>query len=48
MNLISDKINAISSELSRVTGSHLEKLSADDLASMVEALVRNKFNDKLR
>jgi len=47
MNLISDKINVISSELSRVTGSHLEKLSADDLASMVEALILNKYNDKL-
>ena len=48
MNLINDKIDVISSELSRVTGSHLEKLSADDLVSMIEALILNKFNDKLR
>jgi hypothetical protein len=27
---------------------HLEKLSADDLVSMIEALILNKFNDKLR
>jgi hypothetical protein len=48
MNLINDKIAVISSELSRVTGSNLEKLSADDLVSMIEALILNKFNDKLR
>jgi len=48
MNLINDKIAIISSELSRVTGSDLEKLSADDLVSMIEALILNKFNDKLR
>lgn len=46
MNLINDKIDVISSELSRVTGSFLEKLSADDLVSMIEALILNKFNDK--
>jgi hypothetical protein len=48
MNLINDKIAVISSELSRVTGSNLEKLSVDDLVSMIEALILNKFNDKLR
>jgi hypothetical protein len=48
MNLINDKIDVISSELSRVTGSHLEKLSADDLVSMIETLILNKFDDKLR
>jgi hypothetical protein len=48
MNLITEKIDSISGELSRVAGSHLEKLSADDLASMIEALILNRFNDKLR
>ena len=42
MNLINDKIDVISSELSRVTGSRLEKLSADELASLIEALILNK------
>ena len=46
MNLINDRIDIISSELSRITGNHLEKLSADDLASVIEALIRNKLNDK--
>jgi hypothetical protein len=46
MNLINEKIDVISSELSRVTGSHLEKLSAADLASTIETLILNKFNDK--
>jgi len=40
--LINEKIDVISSELSRITGSHLEKLSADDLASTIEALMLNK------
>ena len=47
MNLINEKIDVISSELSRVTGSHFEKLSADDLVLMIETLILNKFNDKL-
>ena len=47
MNLINDKIEVISSGLSRVSGSNLEKLSADDLVSIIEALILNKFNDKL-
>jgi len=47
MNLINEKIDVISSELSRVTGSHLENLSADDLVSTIEALILNKLNDKL-
>ncbi len=45
MNLINEKIDSICGELSRVTGSRLEKLSADELASMIEALILNKFND---
>ena len=48
MNLINNKIDVISRQLSRVTGNHLEKLSADDLVSMIEALILNKFNEKLR
>ncbi len=46
MNLINDKIEVISGELSRVTGSHLEKLSADELASMIEALLAAKFDEE--
>lgn len=48
MNLINDNIDVISGELSRVTGSHLEKLSADDLVSTIETLILNKFDDKLK
>ena len=44
MNLINNKIDVISGELSRVTGSHLEKLSADELATMIEALLAAKFD----
>jgi hypothetical protein len=46
MNLINDKINVISDELSIVTGSNLAKLSGDELASMIEALILKAFNDK--
>ena len=46
MNLLNEKIDAISGELSRVSGSNLAELSADELASMIEALILNKFNDK--
>jgi hypothetical protein len=46
MNLINDKINVISDELSNVTGSNLAKLSGDELASMIEALILKAFNDK--
>ncbi len=45
MNLINDKMDVISSELSRVTGSNIERLSADELASMIEALILNKYHD---
>ena len=41
MNLINDKIDAISTGLSRVTGSRLENLSDDDLAKIIEALILN-------
>ncbi len=46
MNLINHKLDVISSELSRVTGNNLTKLSGDELASMIEALIHSKFNDK--
>ena len=45
MALVADKMDVISSELSRVTGSNIEKLSADELASMIEALILNKYHD---
>jgi hypothetical protein len=48
MNLINEKIDEISSELSRVTGNQLGKLSADDLVSMIEGLILNKFDDNLK
>ena len=46
MNLLNKKMDAISGELSRVSGSNLAELSADELASMIEALILNKFNGK--
>ena len=46
MNLINDKITIISSELSRVTGSYLEKFSAEELASMIEGLLAGKFDEE--
>jgi len=44
MNLIDDKIDDVCGELSRVTGSHLEGFSAEELGSMIEALLKNKFD----
>jgi hypothetical protein len=44
--LINDKIAIISSELSRVAGSNIEKLSADDLASMIEGLLVAKLDEE--
>ena len=46
MNLINDKIDVISGELSRVTGSCLKKLSAEELASMIEGLLVAKFDEE--
>ena len=46
MNLINDKIDIISNELSRVTGSNIEKLSGDDLASMIEGLLVAKLDEE--
>jgi len=43
MDFINDKIDALSNELSRVSSEHIDKFSPDELASTIEALVRNKF-----
>lgn len=44
MNLINDKIDVISRELSRVTGSFPENFSAEALASMIEGLLVAKLD----
>jgi hypothetical protein len=44
MDFVGEKIAAVSAELSRVTKGHIESFSADELASMIEALLRHKFN----
>ena len=44
--LIDEKIDAISGELSRVTGSHLENLSAADLVSIIEGLLVAKLDEE--
>ncbi len=43
MELITEKIQAVTAEMSRVTQSHISCFSADELASMIEALFCNKF-----
>jgi hypothetical protein len=44
MDFVGQKIAAVSSELSRVTKGHIESFSADELASVIEALLLNKFD----
>ena len=44
MDFVAEKITAVSSTLSRVAKGHIEKFSADELASMIEALLRHKFD----
>jgi len=39
-------MNAVCGELSRVAGNHLERLSPEELASMIEVLRQSKFNDQ--
>jgi hypothetical protein len=46
MNFLNEKMDAVCSELSRVTGNHLERLSPEELASMIEALLQHKFSDQ--
>ena len=43
MVFVGEKIDAVTAELSRVTKGHIEHFSADELASMIEALLRDKF-----
>ena len=44
MDFVGEKIAAVSAELSRVSKGHIESFSADELASMIEALLRNRFD----
>lgn len=43
MELINEKIDMLSNELSRVNRGHIDKFSPDELATMIEALVRKKL-----
>ena len=43
MDFVGKKISAVRAELSRVTKGHIESFSADEVASMIEALLREKF-----
>ena len=46
MDFLNEKMDAVAGELSRVTGSHLERLSPEELASMIEALLQHKFSNQ--
>jgi len=46
MNFLNEKMDAVCGELSRVTGNHLERLSPEELASMIEALLHQKFSNQ--
>ena len=46
MNFLNEKMDAVAGELSRVTGDHLERLSPQELASMIEALLQHKFSNQ--
>jgi hypothetical protein len=46
MDFLNEKMDAVAGELSRVTGSHLERLSPQELASMIEALLQHKFSNQ--
>ena len=43
MDFVGEKIAGVSEVLSRVTKGHIESFSTDEVASMIEALVREKF-----
>jgi hypothetical protein len=43
MDFVGEKIAAVSAELSRVTKGHIESFSADEVASIIEALLGDKF-----
>jgi len=44
MSFLDEKMDAVCGELSRVTGDRLERLSPNELASMIEALLQKKFS----
>jgi hypothetical protein len=46
MDFLNGKMDAMRGELSRVTGNHLTRLSPEELASMIEALLKHKFSDQ--
>jgi hypothetical protein len=46
MDFLNEKMDVVAGELSRVTGSHLERLSPEELASMIEALLQHKFSNQ--
>jgi hypothetical protein len=46
MELINEKIDMFSNELSRINRDHIDKFSADELASMIEMMVRDKLDLK--
>jgi len=39
-----NRLDEVCGELSRGTGNHLERLSPEDLASMIEALLQDKYS----
>ena len=43
MDFVGEKIAAVSAELSRVAKGHVASFSADEIASIIEALLRDKF-----
>jgi len=45
MDFLNEKMDAICGELSRVTANQLERVSPEELASMIEALLQHKFDD---
>ena len=44
MDFVGEKIAAVSATLSSVIKGHIEKFSTEELASMIEALLRDKFD----
>jgi hypothetical protein len=43
MDFVGAKIAAVSAELSRIAKGHIERFSADEVASIIEALLRDRF-----
>ena len=44
MDFLNTKLDEICGELSRLTGNHLDRLSPEDIASMIEGLLQAKFS----